>query len=149
MTARVEKRYSAGLVLNTFYTFQKTLTENEGETGAGGVDYYNRRLEKGLASATTSSTGSSMSCLTSYRSAKAGVDERVDLRIRLFGGWELTWTQTLQSGLPFTVGIRAARTAICPPPPSGRTSSRRTIRRRSRIGRSVRIGSPPPRRTHT
>ena len=26
------------------------MTENEGEAGAGGVDYYNRRLEKGLAS---------------------------------------------------------------------------------------------------
>ena len=47
-TVRVEKRYSAGLVLNAFYTFQKTITDNENETGVGGVDYYNRRLEKGL-----------------------------------------------------------------------------------------------------
>jgi hypothetical protein len=49
-TVRVEKRYSGGLILNAFYTFQKTLTDNEGEGGVGGVDYYNRRLEKGLAS---------------------------------------------------------------------------------------------------
>ena len=45
----MEKRYSAGMSFNAFYTLSKTLNENEGDGGDGGVDYYNRRLEKGLA----------------------------------------------------------------------------------------------------
>jgi hypothetical protein len=115
MTARVEKRYSAGLVLNTFYTFQKTLTENEGETGAGGVDYYNRRLEKGLASYNikhrfVNVLSYELPFGQNRKWMHGGFGNQV------FGGWELTWTQTLQSGLPFTVGMSGSPNRYLPVP---------------------------------
>ena len=47
VTARVEKRYSAGVVVNAFYTFSKTIDDVDAEGGAGGITYYNRSLEKG------------------------------------------------------------------------------------------------------
>ena len=104
-TARIEKRYSSGLSLNSFYTFGKTLTENEGETGAGGITYYNRRLEKGLASYNIAHRFVNvMSYELPFGKNRKWINQSraADLAI---GGWELTWTQTLQSGLPFTVGF--------------------------------------------
>ena len=47
VTARVEKRYSAGVVVNAFYTLSKTIDDVDGETGAGSITFYNRGLEKG------------------------------------------------------------------------------------------------------
>jgi hypothetical protein len=103
-TVRVEKRHSAGLVLNAFYTFQKTITDNENKTGVGGVDYYNRRLEKGLASYSIAHRFVSvMSYELPFRQGRAFLN-RGGSANQVFGGWELTWTQTLQAGLPYTVG---------------------------------------------
>ena len=45
-TWRVEKRLSAGLSFNAFYTWSKSLNENEGDGGDAGITFYNRRLEK-------------------------------------------------------------------------------------------------------
>jgi len=104
-TARVEKRYSAGLVLNSFFTWQKTLTESEGETGASGVDYYNRRLEKGQASYNIRHRFVNiLSYELPFGPGRKWLNQRNFLN-NFTGGWELTWTQTLQSGLPFTVGM--------------------------------------------
>ena len=60
-TARVEKRYSGGLIFNAFYTFQKTITDNEGEGGVGGVTITTAALRKAWR-LTTSSTASFPSC---------------------------------------------------------------------------------------
>jgi hypothetical protein len=49
-TWRVEKRYSAGIAMNAFYTYSKTLNDADDDGGANGVTYYNRRLEKARAS---------------------------------------------------------------------------------------------------
>ena len=103
-TVRVEKRYSGGLILNSFYTFQKTLTDNEGETGVGGVDYYNRRLEKGLASYNLKHRFVTiLSYELPFGKGRHWMNQNrwADLAV---GGWELTGTQTLQAGVPFTVG---------------------------------------------
>ncbi|HYI93722.1 MAG TPA: carboxypeptidase regulatory-like domain-containing protein [Bryobacteraceae bacterium] len=102
-TVRVEKRYSAGLVLNAFYTFQKTITDNENETGVGGVDYYNRRLEKGLASYSIAHRFVNvLSYELPFGTGRAFMNGG-GFTNQLLGGWELTWTQTLQAGLPYTV----------------------------------------------
>lgn len=104
-TIRAEKRYSSGLILNSFYTFQKTITDNEGEGGVGGVDYYNRRLEKGIA---TYNLKHRFVTILSYElpfgSGRRWMNHNrwADLAI---GGWELTGTQTFQAGVPFTVGF--------------------------------------------
>ncbi len=103
-TVRVEKRYSAGLVLNSFYTFGKTITDNEGDTGVGGVDYYNRSLEKGLASYNIAHRFVNiLSYELPFGNGRRWMNHG-GIANQIVGGWELTWTQTLQSGLPFTVG---------------------------------------------
>jgi hypothetical protein len=104
-TLRVEKRYSAGLVLNAFYTFQKTMTDNEGDVGAAGVDYYNRRLEKAIANYNNQHRYvNTLSYELPFGRGRKWMNGG-GFTNHAFGGWELTWTQTLQSGLPFTVGF--------------------------------------------
>lgn len=113
-TVRLEKRYSAGLVLNSFYTFGKTITDNELETGVGGVDYYNRRLEKGLASYNIAHRFVNV---LSYELPIGRGRQWLNhggMVNQVIGGWELTWTQTLQSGLPFTVGYSGSPNRYLP-----------------------------------
>jgi hypothetical protein len=113
-TMRVEKRYSAGLVLNSFYTFGKTITDNEGDVGASGVDYYNRRLEKGLASYNIAHRFVN---ILSYELPFGKGRQWMNgggIANHIAGGWELTWTQTLQSGLPFTVGYAGSPNRYLP-----------------------------------
>jgi hypothetical protein len=102
------------LTLNTFYTFQKTLTEAEAETGATGVDYYNRRLEKGLASYNIKHR---FVHVMSYE-LPFGKGRRFlnggGFSNQVLGGWELTWTQTLQSGLPFNVTMAGSPNRYLP-----------------------------------
>jgi hypothetical protein len=103
-TIRIEKRYSSGLSMNTFYTFERTITDADNETGVGGVDYYNRSLEKAVASYNISHRFVHlMSYELPFGSGRQFFNKNrfVD---QVIGGWELTWTQTLQSGLPFTAG---------------------------------------------
>jgi hypothetical protein len=104
-TWRVEKRASNGLSFNAFYTWSKTLNENEADGGDSGVTYYNRRLEKGRSSTDIRHRFVSV---MSYQ-LPFGKGRRFMNRGGVFnhalGGWELTWTQTLQSGQPFTVNF--------------------------------------------
>lgn len=112
-TIRTEKRYSAGMTLNIFYTFQKTLTDNEGDVGASGVDYYNRRLEKGLASYNIKHRFVSvMSYELPFGRGRKWLTHGI--ANQALGGWELTWTQTLQAGLPLTVGYSGSPNRYLP-----------------------------------
>lgn len=104
-TWRVERRYTHGLQFNAFYTFQKTITETEGEGGDNGITFYNRRLEKARASYDlTHRFVSVMSYELPFGKGRQFMNTG-GFANHLFGGWELTWTQTLQSGPPFTVGF--------------------------------------------
>ncbi|MCC6860099.1 MAG: TonB-dependent receptor [Bryobacterales bacterium] len=105
VTFRTEKRYSHGLNLNAFYTWSKALDDVDGEDAASGITFYNRRLEKGPASydlthrVVTITTydlpfGSGRRFLN-----KGGVSNAV------LGGWQLTWSNTWQSGYRNTVGF--------------------------------------------
>lgn len=102
-TLRLEKRYSHGMTLNTFYTYSKALNDTDTEAGVTGITFYNRRLEKAVAGFDlthrwVTTFTDDLPFGTGRRFLNAG-----GWRDRLFGGWELTWTQTVQSGLPFTV----------------------------------------------
>ncbi len=102
-TVRVEKRYQAGLAFNAFYTMQKTLTETEGEGGDNGITFYNRRLEKGRASYDIRHRFVNvLSYQLPFGSGQRWLNGN-GFSNQLLGGWELTWTQTLQSGPPFNL----------------------------------------------
>lgn len=104
-TLRVEKRYSAGLSFNAFYTFAKTLNETEADGGDNGVTFYNRRLEKGRSNTDIRHRFVNvMSYELPFGKGRRWMRQGGALD-HVAGGWELVWTQTFQSGQPFTVGF--------------------------------------------
>ena len=113
-TVRVEKRYSAGLAFNAFYTLQKALTETEGEGGDNGITFYNRRLEKARASYDIRHRFVNvLSYQLPFGEGRRWINGK-GFSNQLLGGWELTWTQTLQSGPPFTVGFAGSANRFLP-----------------------------------
>ena len=46
-TLRVEKRYSSGVTLNTFWTWSKTINDVDEDGGAAGITWYNRQTGEG------------------------------------------------------------------------------------------------------
>ena len=102
-TFRLERHYSGGMTLNTFYTWSKALNDADEEGAARGVSFYNRALEKGVANfdlrhrfvATFTYDlpfGKGRKFLNS-----GGWKDAV------LGGWLLMWSHSAQSGLPLTV----------------------------------------------
>jgi hypothetical protein len=102
-TLRVEKRFAKGLMLNAFYTFQKSLANTDGEGVATGITYYNQSLEKARTSFDT--THRFVSVVTYQLPFGKGRHwmNHGGIFNQVLGGWELTETQTFQSGTPFTV----------------------------------------------
>ena len=102
-TLRVEKRYSAGMTLMAFYTYSKTLDEADADGAATGVSYYNRGLEKGRAGYDIRHRFTSILTYElplgkgRHWMNKGGVLNQV------VGGWNLSWVQTFESGLPTSV----------------------------------------------
>jgi len=91
---RFERRYSSGLAYSAYYTWQKTMTEQ------GLVDYYNQSLSKGPSGPRHRFIG-----LVQYN-LPFGKGRRwlnSGLKSVLLGGWNVTWSQTFQSGGPFSV----------------------------------------------
>ncbi len=102
-TVRVEKRYSHGLTINSFYTYSKAINEADDEGGASGITFYNRRLEKAVASYDlTHRWVATVTYELPFGQGRALLN-RSGWLDRIFGGWELAWTHSFQSGLPFTV----------------------------------------------
>ena len=103
-TVKVEKRFGA-LTLTSFYTRSKAIDEADNDGAAGGVTYYNRRLEKARAGFDLASR--SVTYVTYQLPFGRGrkLLNRGGMVDRIFGGWNLSWVQTFQSGVPvnFTV----------------------------------------------
>lgn len=102
-TLRFEKRMSAGLSLNAFYSLGKTLDNSDDDGGAGGVDYYNRRLDKGRANYDIRHRFVSVMTYELPFGKGRRFATQGGWRSHLVGGWGLAWTQTFQSGPPVTV----------------------------------------------
>ncbi|MCI0622639.1 MAG: hypothetical protein L0387_13425 [Acidobacteria bacterium] len=113
-TLRVEKRYSTGMTLNSFWTFSKTMNDVDEDGGAGGITWYNRQLEKARAGydvnhrwVTTATwelpvgKGKKYMNVTGWRNAA-------------LGGWELMGSQHFQSGPPFTVNFAGSPNRYLP-----------------------------------
>jgi hypothetical protein len=113
-TWRVEKRMSAGLSFNAFYTWSKSLNESEADGTETGITYYNRRLEKARSS---TDIRHRFVGVMSYE-LPVGKGRRFlnhgGILNHVLGGWELTWTQTLQSGQPFTVSFSGSPNRYLP-----------------------------------
>jgi hypothetical protein len=103
MTLRVEKRFSKGMTLNSFWTWSKTLDESDNDGGASGITWYNRRLEKGRASFDISHRWvSTVTYELPFGKGRRWLNVG-GWRNAVLGGWETVYSQTFQTGPPFTV----------------------------------------------
>jgi len=102
-TLRVERRMRTGLMMNAFYTWAKTLNDADDDAGAGGVDYYNRRLDKGRANYDIRHRFVSVLTYELPFGKGRRYMNSGGWRNYVAGGWDLAVTQTLQSGPPVTV----------------------------------------------
>ncbi len=103
VTMRTEKRYSQGLVLNAFYTFSKSLNNGDNDGDVGGIDFYNRALEKGRANYDIRHRFVSVMTYELPFGRGRKLLNRGGVVNAIFGGWDFAWTQTFQSGPPITV----------------------------------------------
>jgi len=99
-TVKIEKRFSKGLSFTSFYTRSKAINSCDNDQLCTGLTVYNRALEKARAGYDV--TNRSVTYVTyelpfgkgrTYMNS-GGVKDYV------FGGWNITWAQTFQSGLP-------------------------------------------------
>lgn len=113
-TLRVEKRYSSGMTLSSFYTFSKSINDVDEDGGAGGVTYYNRRLEKARAAYDVRNRW--VTTFTYELPVGKGKKFLNNSRIgnAILGGWEFVWIQTFQTGTPFTVTFAGTSNVYLP-----------------------------------
>lgn len=113
-TVRLEKRYSKGMTLNTFYTWSKTINNADDDGTASGITYFNRSLEK--ARANYDIHHRSVSTITYELPVGKGRQwmNQGGWKNALLGGWEVVWIQTFQTGPPFTVGFAGSPVQYLP-----------------------------------
>ena len=101
-TIKVEKRFSRGFTLTSFFARSKAIDDCDNDQVCTGETFYNRSLEKGRSGfdVTNRSVTYATYQLPLGRGRKfmnhGGVLDYV------FGGWNVTWVQTFQTGLPVT-----------------------------------------------
>jgi hypothetical protein len=102
-TIQFQKRYSQGLVLNTFYTMSKALDDCDSDSGtcSGVAPVTNRNLNKGRAGYDRKNVF--VANLTYELPIGKGRHFINHNRILdyLIGGYELAWVQSIESGNPF------------------------------------------------
>lgn len=117
VTARVEKRFAQGMTLNSFYTFSKALNdvdEDGGVSTSAAITYYNRRLEKGRAAYDIHHRWvTTWTYELPFGKGKKWMNNG-GVKNFLFGGWELAWIQTFQTGPPFTVTFAGSPNVYLP-----------------------------------
>jgi hypothetical protein len=102
-TLRVERRYTSGVSITAFYTYQKNLSECDAEGTCTGITYYDRSLEKArTAYDTTHHFVGNVTYRLPFGKGQHWMNKGGVLN-QVLGGWSLTYIQTLQSGPPFTV----------------------------------------------
>jgi len=101
-TVKLEKRHSQGLTLTSFYTFAKAIDEASSDGGAGGVTFYNRRLEKGRSDYDVAHRWVTYAMYElPFGRGKKWLNDSHWLVRGVLGNWELTAIQTLENGAPF------------------------------------------------
>jgi hypothetical protein len=114
VTFRGEKRYSAGLVVNAFYTFSKALNNADGDGNATGIDFYNRALEKARANYDIRHRFVSVMTYELPFGKGRKFMSHGGFVNAILGGWDFAYTQTMQSGPPFTVSFAGSPNLYLP-----------------------------------
>ena len=99
-TVKLMKRFSHGFTLTSFYTRSKAIDECDNDKICTGETFYNRALEKGRANFDiTNRTVTYVTYALPIGKGRSLMNHGGVLDY-VFGGWNITWAQTFQSGLP-------------------------------------------------
>ena len=102
------------MTINSFYTYSKSLNDVDEDGGAGGVTFYNRRLEKGRAAYDVRNRWvSTFTYELPFGKGKKYMNGG-GFKNAVLGGWEFVWIQTFQTGTPFTVGFAGTPNVYLP-----------------------------------
>jgi len=102
-TVKLERRFANGLMFTTFYTFAKSIDSQDSDnSGSGVAPIQDRKLEKGRAGfdRTHRYNASAVYALPIGKGKK--FLNKGGIWNLIFGGYELSWIQMLESGLPLT-----------------------------------------------
>jgi len=102
-TVQFQKRYSQGIVLNSFYTFSKAIDDCDSDSGtcSGVAPISNRNLNKGRAGYDRNH----VFVANVVYELPVGKGRHFTVRNRLLdyliGGYDISWVQSIESGNPF------------------------------------------------
>lgn len=108
-TVKIDKRFRNGWSLTSFYTWSRAIDEASTDGGANGLDYFNRRLEKGRSNY---DVGHRWVTFALYdlpfgkgRKWLAGSNRVIN---GIFGGWQAGLINTYEEGAPFSFSVAAS-----------------------------------------
>jgi hypothetical protein len=114
-TIKLEKRYSHGLNLVTFYTKSKSIDESSTDAGAGGVTFYNRRLEKARSNYDVANRW--VTYLTyelPFGRGRAWMTNANRWVNGILGNWQFSGIQTVENGVPGSFSIAGQSSVFLP-----------------------------------
>jgi hypothetical protein len=101
-TIKVDKRFSDGLTFSSFYTFSKAINSQDNDNdGSGVAPIQNRRLEKARAGYDRNHRFITYATYQLPLGRGKRLMNRGGVLNAVFGGWEIAWIQTLESGNPY------------------------------------------------
>lgn len=102
-TIKLEKRYSRGLTFSTFYTYSKAIdSQDDDNAGTGVAPIQNRALEKARAGYDRNHRYSAHASYELPIGKGRRFMNRGGILNVLFGGYEISWIQSLETGNPLT-----------------------------------------------
>ncbi|MCC6588341.1 MAG: TonB-dependent receptor [Bryobacterales bacterium] len=101
-TVKLEKRMSGGLSFTSFYTFGKAIDEASDDGAAGGITWYNRRLEKGRSNYDVTHRWITYAIWDLPFGKGMRYMNGKGIVTRVLGNWQLASIQTVESGIPMT-----------------------------------------------
>ncbi|MBK5291085.1 MAG: TonB-dependent receptor [Acidobacteriia bacterium] len=114
-TVKVEKRYSLGFSLASFYTWSRSIDEDSDDAAAGGITYYNRRLEKGRSDFDVSHRWVTYALWElPFGKGKKWMRDANRVVNGALGNWELNVIQTLENGIPHSYGFAGSPNVYLP-----------------------------------
>ncbi|MBM3812410.1 MAG: TonB-dependent receptor [Acidimicrobiia bacterium] len=114
-TIKVEKRFSQGFSLTSFYTWSRSIDEASDDGGAGGITFYNRRLEKGRSNFDVPHRWVSYALWElPFGRGKKWLRDAHWLTNGVLGNWELNVIQTFENGIPFNFGFTGSPNVYLP-----------------------------------
>ena len=114
-TVKLEKRMGNGFSVTGFYTFAKSIDEASDDGGAGGITFYNRRLEKGRSNYAVTHRWVTYALLElPFGKGRKWMNSANWFTNGVLGGWELNVIQTVESGVPMSFGFTGSPSNYLP-----------------------------------